>query len=136
MSREILFISPHSGDAELLARILCSVSVKLDHVRSLNQARAKLAQGRYQAVLTEADLPDGAWVDVLQLAREISPGVEVIVTDALADAHLWTDVLSLGAYDLLAQPFYDSEVRRILSNACSSASRSCAAGEFYNGFSA
>ena len=31
----------------------------------------------------------------------------------------WAEALNLGAYDLLAQPFYEPEVRRILYNACS-----------------
>lgn len=137
MDPEILFISPHSEDAQRLACILGSISVKLEHVQSLSQARAKLQRGRYRAILTEADLPDGGWTDVLDAAREISPDAEVIVTDAFADAQLWTEVLSLGAYDLLAQPFYDSEVRRILSNACGGAAgRSCSGAGFYNGFSA
>ena len=70
-------------------------------------------------VLTATDLPDGAWVDVLELARQCSPGTEVIVTDPWADARFWADALNRGAYDLLAQPFYEAEVRRILGNACS-----------------
>ena len=36
-----------------------------------------------------------------------------------AAARFWAEALNLGAYDLLAQPFYEPEVRRILSNACS-----------------
>ena len=43
---------------------------------------------------------------------------EVIVTDPQADARFWAEALNLGAYDLLAQPFYAPEVRRILYNAC------------------
>ena len=43
----------------------------------------------------------------------------VIVTDKQADTRLWAEVLNLGAYDLLTQPYYEPEVRRILSNACS-----------------
>jgi 5,10-methylenetetrahydrofolate reductase len=45
--------------------------------------------------------------------------VEVIVTDPQADARFWAEALNLGAYDLLTQPFYEPEVRRILYNACS-----------------
>ena len=43
----------------------------------------------------------------------------MIVTDPQADACFWAEALNLGAYDLLAQPFYEPEVRRILYNACS-----------------
>ena len=41
----------------------------------------------------------------------------VIVTDPQADGRLWSEVLNQGGYDLLTQPFYAPEVRRILGNA-------------------
>jgi hypothetical protein len=41
----------------------------------------------------------------------------VIVTDPHVTPRLWAEALNLGAYDLLAQPFYEPEVRRILYNA-------------------
>jgi len=99
--------------------MLHDLPLVVDHAGSLRQARAKLRQDEYEAILTEADLPDGRWLDVLQLVREGPKEVEVIVTDPQADAHFWAEALNLGAYDLLAQPFYEPEVRRILYNACS-----------------
>lgn len=56
---------------------------------------------------------------MLNLARQSTPGLDVIVTDRKADARFWAEALNLGAYDLIAQPFSTAEVRRILANACS-----------------
>jgi two-component system response regulator PilR (NtrC family) len=98
--------------------MLLDLPVVLDHAESLQHARTKLQGDSYAVVLTEAALPDGTWLDALQLARQSSRELEVIVTDPHADARLWAETLNLGAYDLLAQPFYKPEVRRILSNAC------------------
>jgi DNA-binding NtrC family response regulator len=119
MRSRILFVSGHQDDARRLAQMLHSLPLVLDHTGSLRQARTELRRNHYQVVLTEAALPDGNWLDALHLARECPGPLEVIVTDAQADARLWTEALSLGAYDLLAQPFYEPEVRRILHNACS-----------------
>ena len=91
----------------------------VDHAGSLQQARAQLRREEYDVLLTEAALPDGSWLDALHLAREYPQELEVIVTDPHADARLWSQALNLGAYDLIAQPFYEPEVRRILYNACS-----------------
>jgi two-component system response regulator HydG len=91
----------------------------LEHVPSLCQARTRLNQLDYDVILTEANLPDGKWLDVLHLVRECPRETEVIVTDPQADARFWAEALNLGAYDLLAQPFSEPEVRRILFNACS-----------------
>jgi DNA-binding NtrC family response regulator len=112
-----LFVSPHSEDADCLSQILGPLPVELDHVSDLEHARYKLRQERYPVILTDADLPDGAWSDVLDLAQSVSPSSRVLVTTRFADARLWIDALGRGVFDFLAQPFYASEVRRILANA-------------------
>src|SRR5436309_3175224 len=119
MRSRVLFISGRISDAQRLSRMLHALPVALDHAESVEHARTKLLQESYDVVLTEATLPDGKWQDVLWLARELSPEPELIVTDPQADARFWAEALNLGAFDLLAQPFYEPEVRRILSNACS-----------------
>jgi DNA-binding NtrC family response regulator len=122
MRREVLFISPSREDATVLSQILRSVSTSLDHVADLKHARAIMQGEPYQVILTEANLPDGTWRDVLELARKTEPAPDVIVTDASADARFWAEALNLGAYDLIAQPFATAEVQRILANACSRSS--------------
>ena len=119
MRRGVLFVSPSREDATVLSHMLRSVSTSLHHVDDLQHARAIMQGEPYQVVLTEANLPDGNWRDVLDLAQKTQPASEVIVTDASADARFWAEALNLGAYDLIAQPFYEPEVRRILYNACS-----------------
>jgi two-component system response regulator PilR (NtrC family) len=123
MRSRILFVSGHPDDARRLARMLQSLPVAVDHVDTLQLARTKLQQDDYSVILTEAELPDGNWVDALHLARECPGELQVIVTDPQADSRFWAEALNLGAYDLLAQPFYEPEVRRILFNACSRPSR-------------
>jgi len=127
MTSTLLFVSPYREDAQRLSQMLSPLPLVFDHVPDLKHARVKLRHSRYGVILTEAGLPDGSWLDILSLARGMAPGVEVIVTDPYADARFWAEALNLGAYDLLAQPFYESEVRRILYNACSRIVPKCAA---------
>ena len=118
MRSRILFISGHPEDAPRLSQMLHALPLAIDHVRTLQQARTRLRQKEYPVVLTEASLPDGTWHDVLHLTRNFPREIELIVTDPQADARFWAEALNLGAYDLLAQPYYEPEVRRILFNAC------------------
>ena len=78
-----------------------------------------LARNRYGAVLTESALPDGGWLDVLEEVRRTALASDVIVTRPVVDARFWAEVLNLGGYDVLAQPFSEDEVRHVLENACS-----------------
>lgn len=119
MKTRILFISGRQEDARRLSQMLHRLPMALRHVETLQQARTKLQLEEFAVILTEAALPDGGWLDVLRLAREFPHELEVIVTDPHADSRLWAEALNLGVYDLLAQPFCEPEVRRILYNACS-----------------
>ncbi len=64
-------------------------------------------------MVCERDLPDGNWRDVLDAASARPDPPPLIVTSRLADDHLWAEVLNLGGYDVLAQPFDHDEVRRV-----------------------
>ena len=86
MKPGVLFVTPHSQDADLLSRMLSPLPLHLEHVADVAQARAKLNDGAYRVILTEAVLPDGTWLGVLSLARRLTPTPEVIVTRPLADA--------------------------------------------------
>ena len=127
MRSRILYISRDSDHALLLSEMTRPLPLVLEHVQSLEQARKRLETQNYDVVLTEAELPDGKWLDVLHLVRESPHEPEVIVTDKQADARFWAEALNLGAYDLLTQPFYQPEVQRILYNACSRLASSASA---------
>jgi DNA-binding NtrC family response regulator len=118
MRSRILFVSGHPDDARRLARMLQKLPLDIEQVESLEHAGKRLQQNDYEIILTEANLQDGNWLGVLRLAGQQPREVKVIVTDPQADARFWAEALNLGAYDLIAQPYYEPEVRRILSNAC------------------
>jgi two-component system, NtrC family, response regulator PilR len=126
MRSRILFVTGHQDDARRLSQMLHSLPLVLDYVGTVQQARAQLRQSDYEVILTEAALPDGNWLDVLHVARKHPAELEVIVTDPHADARFWSEALNLGAYDLVSQPFYEPEVRRILYNACTRAPHTAA----------
>src|SRR6266545_1355706 len=118
MRSGVLFVSPHPEDASRLSQILGPLPVEVDHVQDLTHARTRLEREHYPVILSDTELPDGEWLDVLDLAREKSPEAQVILTTRFADARLWTEALGRGVYDLLVQPFEAPEVRRILAAAC------------------
>jgi DNA-binding NtrC family response regulator len=117
MDAPVLFISPYLQDAQVLGLMLAEASLVLIHATCVKDAVSRLEADHFPAVLTEASLEDGTWRDVLPLAR--SQGAELVVTDASADARFWAEAINLGAFDLLVQPFQETEVRRVLSSASS-----------------
>lgn len=119
MRNGVLFVSPSIEHAEVLSGMLTPLSIPLAHVQDLQRALSKLEHEAFGVVLTEADLPDGSWLDVMKTVGKERRSTAVIVTCSFADASFWADVMDLGAYDLLPQPFCRSEVQRIIKNALS-----------------
>ena len=70
-----------------------------------------------QVVLTGDSLNDGTWRDVLRFVQEVKPSTQVVVCPRLADERLWAQVLEAGAFDVLVEPYQDSEVLRIIDAA-------------------
>jgi DNA-binding NtrC family response regulator len=118
MRSRILFLSGRPHEARNLAHMLRDLPLTLDFAGSVQEARGHLHQNEYQVVITETALADGQWLDVLHLVRGCPHDPQVILTSPHGDGRLWSEALNLGVYDLLAQPFCEPEVRRILSNAC------------------
>ena len=117
MKNSVLFISPSGEDANTLSSMLGSVSISLRRAGDLKEALWKLEAEPFGVVLTEAQLPDGNWTDVLQHLKQSGKRTAVVVTHRFADGQFWAEILELGAYDLLPQPFCSGEVQRILANA-------------------
>ena len=61
-----------------------------------------------------ADLPDGDWKLVLNGFDSLPMPPNLIVTARVANDELWAEVLNLGGYDVLAQPFDTQEVYRVV----------------------
>jgi len=117
MDRTVLFVTPYVQDGRSLAKMLDDVSIPVVRAANLKEATSKLHAGRFGVVLSEANLEDGTWLSVLELTRV--RGIQLVVTDAWADARFWAKAINLGAYDMLAQPFLQTEVCRVLASASS-----------------
>ena len=76
-----------------------------------------LTRNPVQVVIAAHDLPEWNWQNVLADTRLFAPAPQLIVAARHADAVLWAEVLNVGAYDLLAQPFDRDEVERVVAAA-------------------
>jgi DNA-binding response OmpR family regulator len=120
---KVLSISPSREDHTWLRRAFSksawtqySLSKwSLSACHTLESAVATLKNNHVPIVLCEAELNQGTWRDMLDQSRKLSNPPLLIVTSRLADEHLWAEALNLGAYDVLAKPFDEHEVVRILS---------------------
>jgi len=113
------FVSPNDEDHRALIHILRPAGWSLDSAFSCAEAIRSLEIEPVPVVIVERDLPDGNWKTLHNRLMQMLFPPELIVTCRLADEHLWAEVLNLGGFDVLAQPFCPREVLRSINSACS-----------------
>lgn len=110
----VLAVSPHEQDHRVLSSIFSHTAWDMEYATCCKTAIERLNKNSVPVVLCEATLPDGSWTDILKITREMKAPSYVIVTSQQADDRLWAEVLNIGAYDVLAKPFVEPEVYRII----------------------
>jgi DNA-binding NtrC family response regulator len=113
----VLSVSPTEEVHFSLQHIFNHSKWKLTKTHSLASALAILHAQTTPVVLCETDLLPGTWRDLLEQIARAPNAPAVIVSSRLADDRLWAEALNLGAWDVLARPFVESEVFRAVSAA-------------------
>jgi DNA-binding NtrC family response regulator len=109
----ILLVGIVAADGLSLDQIFLDSNWQSHGVGNCREALGFLDQHHVSVVLTEPELADGSWRELLNgMARHSAPP-NLVVSSRLADDRLWAEVLNLGGYDLLVTPFEAEEVRRV-----------------------
>jgi two-component system chemotaxis response regulator CheY len=117
MDKKILLVAPAHRRSGLL-RILDKNELQVFPAADFREAQHRLTGPHpYDLVLTDAELPDGSWRDILQFILDSKKPCEMIVCSRIGDEELWAEVLQCGAYDLLIEPYEGQEVLRIIQSA-------------------
>ena len=93
-------------DCQWIRALLAMDGVDVIQTAGLEEAIQALAL----VILLDAD-GHSDWAYALRHLVEMNPTVCVVVLARNADNHMWVEVLSQGAHDLLRKPLLSSEVR-------------------------
>ena len=120
----VLLVHHRNDRFGTLNLILETLPIKVSRVRSAKEAEARLCEMPCpHLVLTDAALPDGNWMDVLDIAAKAVEPVNVIVISPVADIKLYLDVMDQGAFDFMTDSFTVPDVVHILKCALDNAAR-------------
>jgi DNA-binding NtrC family response regulator len=110
----VLLISSVPESIAALERIFRLCNWRLEKAPNCREAITFARRTGTPVIICERDLQDGGWKDVLRDLDSLPSRSSLIVTSRLADSALWAEVLNLGAYDVLAQPFDPDEIYRVV----------------------
>jgi DNA-binding response OmpR family regulator len=110
----VLLVSPYEEDHLNLRTILRYSNWQHHSVGTKAEATDFVREHVTPVVICESDLPDGTWKDLFaQFARTECPPL-LVVTSRFADERLWSEVLNLGAFNVLAKPLNTKEVFHVV----------------------
>lgn len=113
--QKLLFISPSAEDHAALRRIADDLDWQLRSFGTCGEGLQQLGSEPVTAVFCESILEDGTWKDILNRVGAGGEAPPLIVTSRIADGYLWSEVLNLGGYDVLATPFTPRDVAHVLA---------------------
>jgi DNA-binding response OmpR family regulator len=111
----VLSIGVPEQEQEELRRIFHSSNWVMHEARDCREAVQFLKGNPLGVVLCESSFGEKCWKNMLEECSRLRRPPLLVVTSRKADDTLWSEVLNLGGYDVLAQPYDRAEVVRILS---------------------
>jgi len=100
----ILLVDDEKVSRALYSDYLTGAGHTVSAVGTLEEAKAALSSGGYDAVVTDLILPRGDGMEILQHAKENYPGIEVIVITALNKVDPAVRAIKSGAAEYLVKP--------------------------------
>jgi DNA-binding NtrC family response regulator len=101
----------------LLREIFHGLNWRIHEAQGARDVMQFLSERRAPVILCHCSFADGNWRDLVDCISGLPCPPRLVVTSELADDLLWAEVLNLGGYDVIAQPFRESEVVRTLTSA-------------------
>jgi DNA-binding NtrC family response regulator len=113
---KVLLIRSGETESKVLEGVL-SEHVILHTIRNLQDLDVALEYGSYDAIFCGWSFHKGARDAVLQMMRQRSPDLPVVVFCGTGGEQEWIEVLEAGGFDLLVPPYQKSTVLPVLAHA-------------------
>ncbi len=113
----VLLIDPLDSRRDALRNILTAPQWEIREAATYREALEILNNRPIAVAICDVAFGDGNWQELLTDLQGRAHPPNLIVSSRLADERLWAEVLNLGGYDVLVQPFDCGEVLRVASMA-------------------
>lgn len=116
----VLLVEDDPSTRDSLALLLKKDGARVEEAKDCAEAGEKLKTNSFDLVLTDLELGDMSGLSVCDMARQVQPGLPVIVMTGHGSLSVAIDAIRAGAYDFLTRPIdatlLDVAVRRALEH--------------------
>ncbi len=117
LSARILVVDDEPDLRTLYELTLLREGYQVDTAGDLQQARALLAEHRFDAVITDMRLPDGVGLSLITELKTAQRGERCVVITAYGSAENAVEALKGGAFDYLTKPVDLKQFRHVVATA-------------------
>jgi DNA-binding NtrC family response regulator len=116
-SERILVVDDEDGMRRLLSRVLTREGYETSAVGSGAEALRLVASERFDLVVTDIKMPEMDGLLLLAELKEYEPSLPIIVITAYGTIENAVQALRSGAYDYIAKPFENDEIKLTVAKA-------------------
>lgn len=112
-----LIVHERPEPCQILKPVLKGLGVDAFSVSSCAEAAHLLEQTHPHLIFTDTKLPDGTWIDVVNLAEDAAAPACAILVGSELDPELHQAAIDSGAFDFIFPPFEAEMVSAVLARA-------------------
>ena len=115
--RSVLVVDDEESILESLRRIFNREGIEVQVAGNGEEALEILRKQRISVLLTDLMMPTTSGLDLLKMAKTMSPETEVVLMTAYGTVETAVSAMKEGAYDFVTKPLKRAHVLRIINNA-------------------
>jgi two-component system response regulator PilR (NtrC family) len=117
MKTRLLIVDDEESILEFLSLLFEAEGMEVETARSVTDAQTTLAERSFDLVLCDILMPDGNGLELLKEIKAAAPNTAVIMMTAYSSTKTAIEAMKLGAYDYIAKPFNNEEMKVLAQKA-------------------
>ncbi|CAB1219432.1 Transcriptional regulatory protein ZraR [Acinetobacter bouvetii] len=113
----VLLVDDEEDLCTLMQMSLSRLGIKTHIAHRLEQAKRLLTDNRYDACLTDLNLPDGNGLQLVEWINQRFPSLPVAVLTAYGNMEIAIAALKAGAFDFVSKPINQKHLEQLLQKA-------------------
>lgn len=115
----VLLIDDEPDLCMLMQMTLSRIGIKTHIAHHLAQAKHFLSEYKYDACITDLNLPDGNGIDLVKYVTQHYPKTPIAVLTAYANMDIAISALKSGAFDFVSKPINQQHLHQLVKKALS-----------------
>lgn len=113
----VLLVDDEEDLCTLMQMSLSRMGIKTHIAYRLEQAKKRLSENKYDACLTDLNLPDGNGLQLVEWIGQHLPALPVAVLTAYGNMEIAIAALKAGAFDFVSKPINQKHLEQLLQKA-------------------